>query len=282
MAVFLFIFFVLLLVRIDRYFFKRNHSFCLRYIHSTIANKADWQLPDNPEIKEIINQKFRYFNKGKQSFVFLSEDGQYVLKFYRFHSSFRPLPWLNHPFTFLFHPRKKRAVSLAHLTETFRSFKAAYLDLKEETAVVFVHLNPDGGEEKIRIIDTFGIEHCLCRNKLSFILQKRGELLYPYLSQLIQNLEFDRAKQLINGVLDLFLSCAEKGYTDDDCILDKNYGVLENRAMILDVGKLRFVGKIENKKNYLIEKTQSLRNKLEKESPELLTYYSQKISTLFD
>ncbi|MFA6502366.1 MAG: hypothetical protein WCT85_06225, partial [Parachlamydiales bacterium] len=45
------------------------------------------------EIDEVFNQNYKYLSKGCQTYVFESEDGNYVIKFIRYHRYQLPL-WL--------------------------------------------------------------------------------------------------------------------------------------------------------------------------------------------
>jgi hypothetical protein len=45
----------------------------------------------NTEVKAIFFQPFRYLGKGRQCFVFESQDGQTVLKF--FNQNYLKMPW---------------------------------------------------------------------------------------------------------------------------------------------------------------------------------------------
>lgn len=59
----------------------------------------DLNLAESKHLDYILSQNFKYLGKGCQSYVFASEDGQYVLKFFKF-QRFRQREWLNH-FTFI-------------------------------------------------------------------------------------------------------------------------------------------------------------------------------------
>ncbi|MCI0381594.1 MAG: hypothetical protein L0207_00870 [Chlamydiae bacterium] len=281
------LFLLLYLTWVDRFFFTHNHHFCERFIYSTLSPAEKWKIPPlerkkEEEIEKIINQPFFFFNQGNQTFVFLSEDKKHVLKLYRFHSSFRPFPWMNHFFNHLFPWKKieKKTKDLIHLNETFLSYKSSYLDLKEETGVEYVQLvSPYFRDKKISVFDSCNIKYTIDLNKVAFILQKKGTLIYPMLDQIFKEKNYDRGRAIVKEIVNLFRSCALKGYRDDDAILEKNYGLNEdNHPMILDVGSLRPVN-VENLQKYLFEKTASLKTMLEKRFSELLKIYNEAIES---
>src|SRR5271157_3130153 len=90
----IFIFFLALLIPIDRYFFKCNASFSIRYLYSCMPNQPQWDLPpltpqQELQLDRILEQKFRYLAKGTHCYAFVSEDGKYVMKFHRYASHMR-------------------------------------------------------------------------------------------------------------------------------------------------------------------------------------------------
>ena len=85
----------------DRLFFKRAHSFCSHFIHSSFPNANLFALPAPTEeelnqLDTILKQKFHYLAKGTHCFAFLSENQYYVIKLHRFPSHLRLFPWLTH------------------------------------------------------------------------------------------------------------------------------------------------------------------------------------------
>ncbi len=255
---FLFSFLILAIFsRLDRHFFKQNGSFCPKFILPHWTHCPQFQTP-SVEIDAIIDQPFRYLTKGKQSFVFISQDGRWVLKCMR-------LPRYARHFS-----KKGRSSSLVFLAKTFESAKWAQMELSDETQVVYAHLQPTSHLKKqVILIDHFEREHDLQLDELPFVLQRFGGDFFA---------AFDQAKdkkELINQTIALFSSCYEKGFIDRDPILDKNFGMLEGHPFIMDIGQLEKAGTLPSKREYLELMTISLRGKLERESPELYTYYKK-------
>ena len=93
------------------------------------------------EIQEALSQRYTYFGCGGQSFVFFSDDGKYVIKFFKQHH-FKAPTYLNYiPGISKYRDRKyiKRRTRLEH---DYLSYKTGFEELPHETEIVYVHLNP--------------------------------------------------------------------------------------------------------------------------------------------
>src|SRR3569832_1589228 len=72
-------------------------KFTVLRITSNLTYHPEWETASlspaqEDEIKTLLNQPYTYLNKGVQSFVFASEDGRYVIKFFR-HDHLSPPFW---------------------------------------------------------------------------------------------------------------------------------------------------------------------------------------------
>src|SRR6267154_2622896 len=92
--------FVLLLaaVLLKKFCYSKTDGFALYKILSSLSYCSDWEVTpltpqNNEEIATILNQPFYYFAKGAQSYVFVSKDGQVVIKFFRIYH-LQPPFWL--------------------------------------------------------------------------------------------------------------------------------------------------------------------------------------------
>jgi hypothetical protein len=262
------------IVRLDRNFFKSNDSFNLNFIHSCLRNSPDWEIccQHRGLVDQILNQPFTYLTKGKQSFVFASSDGDYVLKFYRFPSSLRPYSWLMRPF------RKLSTSTKENLDANFRSFKLAYDDLREESGLVLVHMNKTSGiYRKVTLTDKMGVQHIVDLNKVAFLLQQRGTRFFSEFDQQAKSPDLSEAKATIEKTVALFASCWKKGAIDLDPILDKNFGLIDGSPFIIDVGQWTRPSELPPLKEYLLQMTGSLSHKLSNENPELYQFYQEAI-----
>lgn len=273
-------------MHIDRYFFKKNKSFCIQTILSSLPFQPQWeskQSGDPALLREIFSQPFIYLARGGQSSVFLSEDQQYVIKFYRFPSHLRPFGWLKHPFAYQLQEKRQEVKrhNLEKLSISFRSYLLAFEELREQSALLFLHLNPtDSLQLQATVIDTLGSRYLVDLDKVCFIVQKRVDELYPGLYRLIEKKDLAKAKEAINSIVDLILLRCSKGIMDHDAILSQNYGLLEGKAVLIDVGRLAQEEAIKEKahqKAHLEKMCLGLKEWLKTESLELSLHLEKKI-----
>ncbi len=287
---FLFLF-SLLLVRIDRVSFKQNDSFNIRYIQPGLPANAKWNI-DPPSEKElgvidkILDQPFHYLAKGAHSFAFLSEDGQYVIKFHRYPSHMRIMPWANRPFAYHFNQKriKIKEYNLKKLDYNLSNYKNSFDDLREETGLIYVHTNPTTELNRCAtIVDKTGNTYQIPLDRVTFILQHRAHLLYTTLDQLKKQQDIQTSKQVVTAMLQLFVNCCQKGYIDEDPVLRKNYGIIGDRAIHIDIGDMVHREDVKKRENYIPhvkEMTESLRKRIVRDYPYLLDHYYQEIDKL--
>ena len=281
-----------LLVWVDKTAFKQNDSFNLRFILPRLSYDPEWNISSisadqQQSIDQILTQKFTYLAKGMHAFAFLSEDGRYVIKFHRYPSHMRILPWINRPLAYYF-SQKKQAVKehdRHKLNGHLQSYKNSFEHLQEETGLLCVHIGNTpylGKMKEVTLIDRKGNSYQVPLSETTFMLQQRADLIYPTLDQC----DLEKGKQVISSVIQLFMNCCQKGYVDQDPILRKNYGLLLNeqiKAIHIDIGDMAYQENIKLKENYIPyikEMTESLRKRLEKNYPELLDHYHQTIDLL--
>jgi len=250
-----FLILVAVFAKLDRHFFKTNDSFCPKFIFPNWSRIP--QLETKPsDTSKILSQSFRYLTKGKQSFVFLSEDGKWILKFPRL-----PRAKMRHALHF---EAKKPFFENALIHG-----KSIYEELEEETGIVYAHLKPSENLENVHLIDQYSQSYYLDLNDLPFFLQKCGEDFFSIFARL------EDPKALIEKTISLFSSLYDKGFIDRDSIFDKNFGVVEGAPFIMDIGQLEKCDELPPRGEYLSEMTQSLGGKLQRESPDLYEYYKK-------
>lgn len=219
---------------------KQTDDFTILSISSQRASNQE-QLhalsqKNQEEIAQALSQKYHYFVSGGQAFVFFSDDGKYVLKFFR-QSLFGPPSWLP-SWMQKFYPEKKLAKRKDKLSRDFASYKLAFDELKEETALVLVHLDKTPfTDKKITLIDNLKIAHTIDLNQFDFILQKKAELVYPTIDRLMHNNDTPGAKKALDNLLGLLSIRCKKGIADSIPDLDKNFAYLDGNAVQIDIGR---------------------------------------------
>ncbi|MBS0648057.1 MAG: hypothetical protein JSS10_02390 [Verrucomicrobia bacterium] len=277
--------FILLLAKVDRLNLKAAHGFCLHAVDVPLTPNLSWQTLE-PFPTKILEQTFTYLDKGAQNFVFESEDQNYVLKFYRFPSRLRQFSFVSHPFSFLVPSKTAEAKSYSErrVQFSYNSYFLASRYLKQETGVIYVHLNPTPDlDPKVRLKDRAGHFYELPLANIGFVLQKKGQPFLPLLKSRIQHQQIHLAEQMIDSLIHLIVSRCSRGITDLDNMANDNYGWAEDHAVHLDIG--RFVPHEEMKKisvyrQEVIRVTSPLARYLKKNSPELSQYYEQQISKI--
>jgi hypothetical protein len=270
---------------------KATDGFAIEKICSNLSYHAEWAVPEPSEeqfreVGCILNQKFTYLGKGAQCFVFLSEDQQSVLKFFR-HSHMRPALWLTlfpFPGSLEVYRQTKIATRFAKLYKDFGSYKIAFEEMKEHTGIQYLHLNKTTFfHKKVTIVDKLGIAHQLDLDQMEFMLQSRATLVYPTLESLIAQGNIPEAKQALTSLMQLLICRAQKGIFDKDPDLSTNFGFTKQGAIQIDIGRFKKDPTRTDPAVYrdeLIRITDKLQRWLDSRSPELKTHLQKEIDAL--
>lgn len=218
-------------------------GFALASITSTLPHNPAWEVTIEEEDVEIfrraISQPYRYLDSGSQSYVFISEDGHYILKFFN-HKRWRLNPLLSRiPLPASLDAKRERwkAKKLETVNSTFSSCIVSYEQFKEETALFYLHLNPTSHLNRSLIVrDRIGIKHHIALDSIPFLLQKRAITTDTYLLSLKNPDQLEKAKRAITALLNFTLMRAQKGYSDKDPHLIRNFGFIDDQVVEIDVG----------------------------------------------
>lgn len=177
-----------------------------------IAFDPKWGTPPHPteEIAQALNQPYRYFGCGGQSYVFFSEDGRYALKLFK-HHKYRPSPW----------SQSKTLKRVQKKERAFTSYKIAFEFLAPITEILYLHLNPTD-----TLLPSMIDGHLINLNQYAFLLQKRGELLLTAVNQ-----------TTIDQLIALIDFRCQLGYEDKDAHIETNCGLVDGHVMKIDVGR---------------------------------------------
>lgn len=219
-------------------------KFSLAAISSSREFHPEWEhralLPEELHLCNLaLAQSYTYLAQGGQSFVFLSSDGLYVIKFFK-QALYNSPRWLRFlpPYLFRKYCSKKQAKSQDKLARDFRSYQLAFDQLAESTAVLLPHLNSSSHLRHIlSLFDEEGQEYQIDLDQVSFLLQKRAHPLLPLLTTLEQAGAYEEARKVFKGVLTLINACHQRGIFDRDPELPANCGWIDGRAVKMDVGR---------------------------------------------
>ena len=158
------------------------------------------------------------------------------------------------------------------LERVFSSCRIAYSELKSETGLVFMNLNPEAelGSLQVKLIDKIGIEHEVNLSKVPFVLQYRADNAFKALRAHLKKQDLDAAKHVVKEILNFLKLRSQKGIQDLDPAPRRNIGLFNNQAMAIDIGSF-----YHSKEESLVQDTRRMRKWLEKRSEELTAYFDE-------
>ncbi|MDX8430735.1 MAG: hypothetical protein SNF33_02880 [Candidatus Algichlamydia australiensis] len=225
----------------------KKEGFAVRKITSSHAPNEKWETEaisgdQLEELKTLFDEPFYYLAKGCQSYAFVSADGKTVLKFFRQRRLGRHT-WQNAlplPHSLMKGYAKKFEEGLAQREKEFSGYKEAFENLRDETGLVYLHLNPTHEllNKKVTLyyknkrVDVIDID------KFEFVLQKRAILGFDHLEDLMKRGEQRRALNSICSFVNLIINRCQKGYADYDQQFSKNFGFINDQAIEIDIGYL--------------------------------------------
>lgn len=199
------------------------------------------ELPTSLDLSHIFDREFKFLGKGCQVYAF--ESGDYVIKFLR-HHKYKPPFWLN---LISIGERLRRyrdgvvTYKKTRVKNAFRSYIMAYEDLKEETAVLYLHLGKtDHIKKNLTIIDKVGKRRLIDLDGSHFIIQKKAKKLRPYLLRVSKAGKLERSRELIDGYFDILKRRCLKGIKNvDHSGYLRNMGYIGDDIVEIDLGGYR-------------------------------------------
>lgn len=277
-------FFVFLLIfyGVSRFCHHYTKGFSLAKIEKEFRTKTCNETPLFSQ-PELLNQPFFYFSRGKQSFVFLSEDGKYVIKLFNntYSQKIQRFQFISQ-FPFLKNWALKKADYFTFKqARAMQSYQIAKEKMEEKTALCYLHLTPSQDlPQTLTLVDSLNSPHTLNPNTIPFLIQKKVPLFYPTLKEMIVNNQIPQAKKAISSLIDLFFWKYRQGIADSDPLIRTNYGLIETQAIQLDLGPLSVDPSVSDPIWQCKEVTrvmQSLRDWLKKNGEELLPFLDQEL-----
>ncbi len=211
-------------------------GFSPEVIASSHRPNPKWSVPvptpeEEKKLHAILSQKFTFLGDGKQAFCFESEDKKYVVKFFKM--VLLVPTWRDQIFP-RFALKKLRKLNLL-----FNGYKGGYLDLRNETGMVWVHLSKTTGfNQTITVVDQDGKEYQIDADSTEFVIQEKAELFFTHLNRLYDEGKRAKVQQAIDDFFALIQYRADLGYMDRDKIVDYNYGFVGDRPVQVDLGYL--------------------------------------------
>lgn len=287
----------------------KTHGFCLqRILADDLPFQAKWETAPlssqgQEEVDALLSQPYHMIGAGSECFAFASEDGKAVIKFFKLD---RARPVYLHRGVFLedrseyagtlsnhsltrwilpspFDQRLKRFLGIREfrLERTFSSIHLAYENLKEETGLIYLHLNPTEHLKKtLTIYDACGIAHSVDLDSSKFFLQKRAVPMERHFAALQKKGSHEEAKASIDSLIRLLKDRCTKGFADRD-IVNRNFGYIGSQAIEIDSGSFRKNPKMREPwiyKQELFYATLELKFWLKKNYPEMVSYLENRVT----
>ena len=223
---------------------KLTDGFSLREISTVFHIPKVGLLTDEEKrsLDPIFNQSFSYYDRGAQMYAFISEDGKWVLKFFKQKhlrslkalEPFCALPILKSILERKIKRREKRVAAL------LQASKLASTEVKEESGIIYAHLFPVHNlSKKVLIKDKLNFPREICLNDYEFVVQKRG----VNLREVFKNTQDPKmAEANVKKIRNALFRLSEKG------VIDQDRGVIKNMALTMDGDEAFFIDTGEFKK----------------------------------
>lgn len=270
----------LLFYCVERFCHKQTDGFSIANIRSDLSYNRQWEVIQHPKnLEQLLEKKFYYLTKGAQCYVFVSADQTTILKFFK-QEHFRlpfPLSYIPLPKPLL----EKKLTKKKALDADFKSYKLAFDELKEETGLLFLHLNKSHELKTVlTIVDKLGIEHRLDPNDYEFLLQQKAVLVKDKINQWMQEDQIEEAKNALHSLLSLIFHRVEKGIVDLDPNLSKNFGFVGEHAIEIDIGRFSKNQNLQACLDPILHKSrEDFQHWLNKHHPALAEYFHEEFQS---
>lgn len=228
------------------------------------STTAEPSVEASLEAKKVLLQPFHYLGKGRQCFVFASQDDRYVLKF--FNRTYFEMPW--YAWAFGEKERFKREKRRLFF-ET--SYPLAWKELGEE--ILYVHVGKSADLPFIQVVGPASFSFPINLNETAFVLQRKGEPFYVGLQEIYQKEGILGLKREINAFVSQIQLRIQKQIADDDSDVEHNWGYIDGKIVHLDPGRLYFdpsLGESQRKEREWNTATRHFFRWLAKSYPEVL------------
>lgn len=215
------------------WYYNKVLGFSTAKISSNLSYNVRWaaEEPQLEELEQIFSQPYSYLKSGTQSYAFVSQDGKYVMKFFRFNH-------LSHHWWDIMRPEKVKKKQ-ENLEKLFGAYKLAYECMKDDAGLLYVHLNKTSHlKRKIEVKDKHGRLFWIDLDQTSFCVQEKAELIFDHLKKILERGDREALQGAIQEMKNLIARRHQKGISDDDHAVTNNFGFVGDRAIQIDIGRL--------------------------------------------
>lgn len=249
---------LMIFVGLHQYCMVQIGDFEISQVLSDRENSPEWDTEDQ-DVTGLLSQTFTFLGMGDQAYAFLGEDKKTVLKLFKHYDAQGKRP-LDHIFT---------------------SCKLAYEELREETGLIYLHINKSPSCH-VTLIDKLGFAHTIDINATEYALQKKADdLIFPTLEGKLRHKDYDAAKKAIQKLFVLIAQRCDKGIGDRDTALRRNYGYKGLEPIALDIGSYFKDDALKDpapRHEEIAHKTRRLFRWLKKHDPDLLPFYEAELA----
>lgn len=231
------------------------------------------------QIKEIdvFSQPYHFFSQGRQTYVFLSEDGKYVLKFFK--RSYYAFPWYTKCL-----PKKWRQKEINKREKRKRfylqGYKIAWEEMPEKTALLYVQLGKsEGPSVNIQLLDRLRRGFSIDLSQVSFVLQKKGEPLFPTLLKIYEQEGMRGVERILDQFILYLKERIGKKIVDTEQNIRDNFGILDGNILYLDPGRYQRSATLSKTLEWE-RNVRQMRRDLKRQIPEAVFYFEKKLQEI--
>ncbi|HSW72457.1 MAG TPA: hypothetical protein VLG44_03500 [Chlamydiales bacterium] len=259
----------------------RTDGFTFQKVLTFLPNKPAWEThslssEEKEKISQVLSQKFHYLGSGRQCFVFVSSDQEYVLKLIN-HQRFVVADWVKQlPMPSFLDLQRLEKIEKRHarIDAFFQSFQIGYENLPEETGILYLQLNKSETPLFVQVSGP-GYVHTIPLHKTEFILQRRVNSFYSELKRASHDAV--QWKKILSSYVSYLEQRIQKEIVDDDRNVF-NLGYAEGRTILIDAGRLYLDPAIQEHSYEEMKKSSKLLQKrLDKSYPEMGKYLFDEI-----
>lgn len=256
---------------IGLYFLYENVTGDFRSVNITydLPYHPEWEITLDDTQKEkidtILSEPFSFLGHGHQTFAFLSKDGKYVLKIFKFkrlkESSF--LNFLLEVPLFQDYAKKQERIRKNRFDKLFKGYLIAFNYDQKNTGISYIHLNLTKDIKKsVTVTDYFGFTHVLNLDDIVFAIQEKAIPTKKVFQALLNQGDVEEVKKHLLALFTMYVDEYHHAIIDKDRNILSNTGFIEDRAVRIDIGQLSIDPSIKS--------TQAMKEDLQKIAHERL------------
>jgi len=284
------LFAIALVYPLYRFCHHRTDGFTPRKIRTAFVDESIPHLSSNPTtyeldvVKKILDQPLKYIGRGGQCYAFATSDGKYVIKLLKYNNNYPKIWFRLFPFPLGFETYRQELISkkTEKLKIEYESYRIALKDLRQETGILYVHLDkgtlPD---VHLELFDKINVHHVLFADSFQFYIQKKGVPFYPRLLDFVKSGKLEEAKKALDELSFYLIKRCRKKITDKDAGIWRNFAFYKNHPFQIDIGQFSIDDSLVSQENYtqnLLSFTRGFRAWLENLNPSLAEHFNQSLT----